>query len=159
MKITTVSVCALCGILPLIFLPVLPGSLCLIGIFCFACALSFVPYKYTQYASLTLLFFLWGILAAKQAVWPGNTLPGATQEAVVQITATDHATTHYGQITHVQGKRLFPSVGVVLYGQYLPGEVCAGQRWAMKLKVRAVHGQLNEGDWIASVMRSRNISL
>lgn len=145
MKITTVSVCALCGILPLILLPVLPGSLCLIGIFCFACALSFVPYKYTQYASLTLLFFLWGILAAKQAVWPGNTLPGATQEAVVQITATDHATTHYGQITHVQGKRLFPSVGVVLYGQYLPGEVCAGQRWAMKLKVRAVHGQLNEG--------------
>ncbi|SUH38337.1 ComEC family competence protein [Salmonella enterica subsp. enterica] len=45
----------------------------------------------------------------------------------------------------MRGKPLFPAVGIVLHGQYLPTEVCAGQQWAMTLKVRAVHGQLNEG--------------
>lgn len=75
----------------------------------------------------------------------GNVLPAATQEATVVITATDHMTTHYGRITHLRGKPLFPAVGIVLHGQYLPTEVCAGQQWAMTLKVRAVHGQLNEG--------------
>lgn len=32
-----------------------------------------------------------------------------------------------------------------MYGEYLPQAVCAGQQWSMKLKVRAVHGQLNDG--------------
>lgn len=54
-------------------------------------------------------------------------------------------TTHYGQITRLQGRLLFPSPGITLYGEYLPQAVCAGQQWAMKLKVRAVHGQLNDG--------------
>lgn len=145
MKITTVSSCALCGILPLTVLPSLPEMLYVSGLFCLACVLCLIPHKYLHYAGLTLLFFLWGILAAKDATWAGNTLPANTQQAIVQITGTDHMTTHYGQITHLQGRRIFPAQGIVLYGQYLPGEVCAGQKWAMTLKVRAVHGQLNEG--------------
>ena len=145
MKITTVSTCALFGILPLMLLPTLPGMLCIGIVFCLACLLCFLPHKYIRSAGLTLLFFLWGILAAKEALWAGNTLPAKTQQAIVQITGTDNMTTHYGQITHLQGRRIFPAQGIVLYGQYLPGDVCAGQTWAMTLKVRAVHGQLNEG--------------
>ncbi|WP_244558107.1 hypothetical protein [Escherichia coli] len=72
-------------------------------------------------------------------------LTGATQDAIVEIIATDGMTTHYGQITHLQGRRIFPAPGLVLYGEYLPQAVCAGQVWSMKLKVRAVHGQLNDG--------------
>lgn len=145
MKITTVSACALCGILPLVLLPALPETLGVVAIFALACLVSLVPCKMAHYSALILLFFLWGVMAAKQSLWPGNTLPAATQEATVVITATDNMTTHYGRITHLKGKRLFPSPGVVLYGQYLPTEPCAGQRWAMTLKVRPVHGQLNEG--------------
>ena len=145
MKITTVSTCALLGILPLMLLPMLPGMLCIGIVFCLACLLCFLPYKYMRSAGLTLLFFLWGILAAKEAMWAGNMLPAKTQQAIVRITGTDNMTTHYGQITHLQGKRIFPAQGIVLYGQYLSGDVCAGQTWAMTLKVRAVHGQLNEG--------------
>lgn len=78
-------------------------------------------------------------------MWAGETLTGATQDAIVEITATDGMTTHYGQITHLQGRRIFPAPGLVLYGEYLPQAVCAGQQWSMKLKVRAVHGQLNDG--------------
>lgn len=145
MRITGVSTCALCGILPLTVLPSLPGTWCFSGLICLACLLCLIPRQYLQYAGLTLLFFLWGILSAKEAIWAGTTLPGKTQQATVHITATDNKTTHYGQITHLQGRRIFPAIGIALYGQYLPVDVCAGQRWSMSLKVRAVHGQLNEG--------------
>lgn len=145
MKITTVGVCIICGIFPLLILPQLPGTLTLASLTVFACVLVFIPFKTVRYIALTLLFFVWGILAAKQILWAGETLTGATQDAIVEITATDGMTTHYGQITHLQGRRIFPAPGLVLYGEYLPQAVCAGQLWSMKLKVRAVHGQLNDG--------------
>lgn len=145
MKITTVGVCIICGIFPLLILPQLHGTLTLAFLTLFACVLAFIPVKTVRYIALTLLFFVWGILAAKQILWAGETLTGATQDAIVEITATDGMTTHYGQITHLQGRRIFPAPSLVLYGEYLPQAVCAGQLWSMKLKVRAVHGQLNDG--------------
>ena len=145
MKITTVGVCIICGIFPLLILPQLPGTVTLAFLTLFACVLAFIPVKTVRYIVLTLLFFVWGILAAKQILWAGETLTGATQDAIVEIIATDGMTTHYGQITNLQGRRIFPAPGLVLYGEYLPQAVCAGQVWSMKLKVRAVHGQLNDG--------------
>lgn len=145
MKITTVSVCIICGILPLLILPQLPATMTLAGLTAFACFLAFIPRQTIRYVAMTVLFFLWGVLAAKQLQWAGETLPAAMQDAIVEITATDGMTTHYGKITHLQGQRVFPAPGIVLYGEYLPQAVCAGQRWEMKLKVRAVHGQLNDG--------------
>lgn len=145
MKITTVGVCIICGIFPLLILPQLHGTVTLAFLTLFACVLAFIPVKTVRYIALTLLFFVWGILAAKQILWAGETLTGATQDAIVEIIATDSMTTHYGQITHLQGRRIFPAPGLVLYGEYLPQAVCAGQVWSMKLKVRAVHGQLNDG--------------
>ena len=145
MKLTTVSLCALCGIFPLILLPTLPGTLCVLALFTVACLLSLLPYNVMQCSALVLLFFLWGVMAAKQSLWAVNTLPVKTQDAIVEITATDNQTTHTGRITHLNGHALFPPVGIVLYDQYLPLPPCAGQRWAMTLKVRAVHGELNEG--------------
>ncbi|HBU7549672.1 TPA: ComEC family protein [Escherichia coli] len=145
MKITTVGVCIISGIFPLLILPQLPGTLTLAFLTLFACVLAFIPVKTVRYIALTLLFFVWGILSAKQILWAGETLTGATQDAIVEITATDGMTTHYGQITHLQGRRIFPASGLVMYGEYLPQAVCAGQQWSMKLKVRAVHGQLNDG--------------
>ncbi len=88
MKITTVSVCVVCGILPLMILPVLPDTWILAVLFCLACLLCLIPHHYARYAALTLLFFMWGIFAARQAIWAGNVLPAATQEATVVITAT-----------------------------------------------------------------------
>lgn len=107
MKITTVGVCIICGIFPLLILPQLHGTLTLASLTVFACVLVFIPFKTVRYIALTLLFFVWGILAAKQILWAGETLTGATQDAIVEITATDGMTTHYGQITHLQGRRIF----------------------------------------------------
>lgn len=106
MKITTVGVCIICGIFPLLILPH-RSTLTLASLTVFACVLVFIPFKTVRYIALTLLFFVWGILAAKQILWAGETLTGATQDAIVEITATDGMTTHYGQITHLQGRRIF----------------------------------------------------
>ena len=127
MKITTVGVCIICGIFPLLILPQLPGTVTLAFLTLFACVLAFIPVKTVRYIVLTLLFFVWGILAAKQILWAGETLTGATQDAIVEIIATDGMTTHYGQITHLQGRRIFPAPGLVLYGEYLPQTVFSVQ--------------------------------
>ena len=158
MKITTVGVCIICGIFPLLILPQLPGTLTLAFLTLFACVLAFIPVKTVRYIALTLLFFVWGILAAKQILWAGETLTGATQDAIVEITATDGMTTHYGQITYLQGRRIFPAPSLVLYGEYLPQAVCAGQLWSMKLKVRAFMVNLMMAALIASVMPLPSIS-
>ncbi|MDF7729199.1 hypothetical protein PUR50_30645, partial [Enterobacter hormaechei subsp. steigerwaltii] len=45
MKITTVGVCIICGIFPLLILPQLPGTLTLASLTVFACVLVFIPFK------------------------------------------------------------------------------------------------------------------
>lgn len=63
MKITTVGVCIISGIFPLLILPQLPGTLTLAFLTLFACVLAFIPVKTVRYIALTLLFFVWGILS------------------------------------------------------------------------------------------------
>jgi len=100
-----------------------------------------------KYAGLTLLFCVWGILAAKESVWPMQHLTTGAVQAEVAITATDGATQHQGNILRVDGKRWWASTGITLYGNYLPQKACAGQRWSMTLRLRPVHGELNDGGY------------
>lgn len=58
MKITTVGVCIICGIFPLLILPQLPGTVTLAFLTLFACVLAFIPVKTVRYIVLTLLFFI-----------------------------------------------------------------------------------------------------
>lgn len=76
-----------------------------------------------------------------------NYLTQAPQQAEVVITATDGATMHQGRIVSLNGERVWAAMGVALYGNYLPQNVCVGQRWAMTLRLRAVHGELNDGGY------------
>lgn len=98
-----------------------------------------------HYAALITLFFVWGVLSARQALWPTHTLTNGNRQVEVMLTATDGQTTHQGRIVRLDGRRLFPAPGVSLYGNYLPEPPCAGQVWAMTLRARPVHSQLNEG--------------
>ncbi|STP20759.1 putative competence-related protein [Escherichia coli] len=65
MKITTVGVCIICGIFPLLILPQLPGTVTLAFLTLFACVLAFIPVKTVRYIVLTLLFFVWGHISSK----------------------------------------------------------------------------------------------
>jgi len=100
-----------------------------------------------KYIGIALLFCVWGMLAAQESVWPMQHLTTGAVQAEVEITATDGATLHQGNILSVDGKRWWATTGVTLYGNYLPQQACAGQRWSMTLRLRPAHGELNDGGY------------
>ena len=64
MKITTVGVCIICGIFPLLILPQLPGTVTLAFLTLFACVLAFIPVKTVREIALTVLCVVGGVCAA-----------------------------------------------------------------------------------------------
>ncbi|WP_375602900.1 ComEC family protein [Enterobacter hormaechei] len=147
MGIHVISMCAILAIIPLYWLPVLPDLHLVWLLIATGIALSVQQRKWLSFSGLALLFMCWGILAAQESVWPMNHLTQAPQQAEVVITATDGATMHQGRIVSVNGERMWAVTGVALYGNYLPQKVCVGQRWAMTLRLRAIHGEINEGGY------------
>ncbi|MDI3359678.1 ComEC family protein [Lelliottia sp. V89_10] len=147
MGVPAISACLIMAIIPLLWLPSLPGMPVIWVCIVVGILLAAQRLIYLRYTGLWLLFFAWGVLAAQEAVWPMQHLTDGPQQAEVVITATDGATTHQGQIVRLNGKPWRSTTGVMLYGNYLPQPACAGQRWAMTLRLRAVHGELNDGGY------------
>jgi len=147
MGVPAISACLIMAIIPLLWLPSLPGLPVIWVCIAVGVLLAAQCLIYLRYTGLWLLFFAWGVLAAQEAVWPMQHLTDGPQQAEVVITATDGATTHQGQIVRLNGKPWRSTTGVMLYGNYLPQPACAGQRWAMTLRLRAVHGELNDGGY------------
>ncbi|HDX8958505.1 TPA: ComEC family protein [Klebsiella oxytoca] len=145
MRLPQLAGCVIIGILPLLWLPDLPERLVTWGLMLLALLIAQCRRRAAQYAALITLFFVWGVLSARQVLWPTQTLTNGNRQVEVVLTATDGQTTHQGRIVRLDGRRLFPAPGVSLYGNYLPEPPCAGQVWAMTLRARPVHGQLNEG--------------
>lgn len=145
MRLPQLAGCVIIGILPLLWLPDLPGRSVTWGLMLLVLLIAQCRRRAAQYAALITLFFVWGVLSARQALWPTQTLTNGNRQVEVVLTATDGQTTHQGRIVRLDGRRLFPAPGVSLYGNYLPEPPCAGQVWAMTLRARPVHGQLNEG--------------
>lgn len=145
MRLTALAACITLGIMPLAWLPALPGIRTIWCVIIAGFLLGCQRYLVLRYAGMALLVFAWGILAAMEAIWPAQHLPAAHRQIEFEITHSDNATRHQGKIRRLNSKRLLTAPGITLYGQYLPAPACAGQRWAMTIRARAVHGQLNEG--------------
>ncbi|HCB1499980.1 TPA: ComEC family protein [Klebsiella michiganensis] len=145
MRLPQLAGCVMVGILPLLWLPVLPGRFVVWGLIAVALLIAQCRHDTAQYVALIILFLAWGILSARQVLWPTETLLDRNRQVEIELTATDGQTTHQGKIVRLDGRRLFPAPGVSLYGNYLPETPCAGQVWAMTLRARPVHGQLNDG--------------
>ncbi|HCH0656698.1 TPA: ComEC family protein [Enterobacter asburiae] len=147
MGIPALSVCVILAIAPLLWLPELPSHHTVWIMIVGGVVLAARRNVRLKYAGITLLFCVWGILAAKESVWPMQHLTTGAVQAEVEITATDGATQHQGNILSVDGQRWWASTGVTLYGNYLPQKACAGQRWSMTLRLRPAHGELNDGGY------------
>lgn len=147
MGIPAISLCAILAIVPLLWLPVLPERHTVWVMIAGGIALAAQRHNVLKYMGIMVLFCVWGLLAAQESVWPMQHLTTGAVQAEIEITATDGATMHQGNILRVDGQRWWASTGVTLYGNYLPQKVCAGQRWAMTLRLRPVHGELNDGGY------------
>ena len=147
MGIPAISLCAILAIMPLLWLPVLPERHTVWVMIAGGIALAAQRHNVLKYMGIMVLFCVWGLLAAQESVWPMQHLTTGAVQAEIEITATDGATMHQGNILRIDGQRWWASTGVTLYGNYLPQKVCAGQRWAMTLRLRPVHGELNDGGY------------
>ena len=145
MRLPWLAGCAIIAMLPLLWLPVLPGPYSLAGASALALALIRLHGRAVAGVAMTLLLVVWGVLSAHQALWPTRHLTGAIRQAEVILSETDGQTLHRGQMVRLRGRYLFPPVGVTLYGELAPAPACAGQHWLMTLRLRPVHGQLNDG--------------
>lgn len=145
MRLPWLAGCAIIAMLPLLWLPVLPGPCSLAGASALALALIRLHGRAVAGVAMTLLLVVWGVLSAHQALWPTRHLTGAIRQAEVILSETDGQTLHRGQMVRLRGRYLFPPVGVTLYGELAPAPACADQHWLMTLRLRPVHGQLNDG--------------
>ena len=147
MPLPQLCISVITGILPLFWLSALPAFSSIVLLLCTGVLIAAIPFSALRYAGLTMIFFGWGLLAAHEVVLPAEQLAGHDRQVEVRITGTDHVGAHEGVITRYGGRRLFPAPGVKLYSDALPEPVCGGQRWAMTLRLRPVHSQLNEGSF------------
>ncbi|MGC6009701.1 ComEC family protein [Enterobacter kobei] len=147
MGIPALCICAILAIAPLLWLPELPSRYTVWIMLAGGVVLGTCQNVRLKYVGTALLFCAWGLLAAQESVWPMQHLTTRAVQAEVEITATDGATQHQGKIRTVNGRRWWASTGVTLYGNYLPQRACAGQRWAMMLRLKPAHGELNDGGY------------
>lgn len=145
MRLSQLAGCVVVGICPLLFLPELPTPLAVQVIIGGAILMSLYRWRPLRYLALTMLFFAWGVLSARQVLWPMQVLPGGNRQVEIKLTAVEGETTYQGNILRFNGQRLWPAPGVTLYGNALPDPPCAGQRWKMTVRLRPVHSQLNVG--------------
>jgi competence protein ComEC len=89
------------------------------------------------------LFFAWGFWRRSLADAAFN---HGGRQAEVELTATT-AQRSIRETFSVEMASAGGLTGVTLYGNYLPQKACAGQRWTMTLRLRPVHGELNDGGY------------
>lgn len=145
MPLPRLCICVITGILPLLWLPVLPAYSTINVLLGIGCSVGILPAWVLRCVGLAMIFFCWGLLAASEAVQPAEYLTGRDRQVEVKIATTDRVGIHEGLIIRHNGGRLFPAPRVKLYSEMLPEPPCGGQRWAMTLRLRPVHSQLNEG--------------
>jgi len=133
------------GLLPLLWLPVIPSLPWIVGLLGVALILLLRHEPGAKKGGLFLLAVCWGCLAASQSLIFFQKIPEKPVSADVVVTRSDGQQYHEVKIVRLSGKPLFPQPGVRVYGARLPAPVCAGQRLRLKLKLRPLHGQLNEG--------------
>lgn len=138
-------ICIIAGILPLVWLADIPSLSGIIMLLAVALCLLAPGKQALRYPVIILLSLCWGLLSARQSLAPFEVWLQKPVTADVVIVRTDGEKNHELRLLKGPEGYLFPPAGVVLRNVYLPGPVCSGQKWQMKLRLQPVHGQLNEG--------------
>jgi competence protein ComEC len=92
MRLPWLAGCAIIAMLPLLWLPVLPGPGILAGASALALLLTRLRGTAIAVVAMTLLLMVWGVLSAHQALWPTRHLTGAIRQAEVILSETDGQT-------------------------------------------------------------------
>lgn len=91
-SLPVLSLCVMAGLSPLLFLPSLPGIAQIAVITIASTLMLFLRHSAVRFLALALLFFCWGLLAARQVTLPYDLLTTKTHQVEAVITGTDGAT-------------------------------------------------------------------
>ncbi|WP_145524819.1 ComEC family protein [Yersinia rohdei] len=142
------AVAVVVGLLPLAFLPQLPGMTLISMSLILGAVLWLSGNIYCQWLTLALVSFVWGCwqgdkLLEQIALWTQK------EQQVIGIIKSAHLTGVETNkvlisIQQVNGKRILAPIAVM--AEWKNGlDYCAGQQWKLRLKMRGVHSLLNEG--------------
>lgn len=132
----------------LLFLPELPSGSVLCGIVLLSFLLLRSEVRVLQALAWLGGIFCWGVLVAQQQIQQIDKLTRRPLEAEVRVITTEPGRQQISiKIVSVSGQAQFPALQArVTVGDEVT-EFCAGQRWRMRLRLRPVHGRLNEGGY------------
>ena len=134
--------------LPLGILPHIPAASVILIIFGFAVVLGLMPITLLRITGIALLMLVWALAEARQMINTIEQLVVTPVEATLQIAEVREDKQQLtAQILRVGQRYQFPPLFVTLNNASANQPFCAGQRWQMKLRLRAVHGRLNEGEF------------
>ncbi|WP_145590437.1 ComEC family protein [Yersinia aleksiciae] len=137
------------GLLPLIFLPQLPGANIIGALLVLAGLLGLIRNIYCHCLALVVISFVWGSWHGNKVLAQIEALTQSEQQIVATVNSSRLAWVEENKvllgIQQVNGQRVFPPIAVTVPWPDTFGHHCAGQRWSLSLRMRAVHSLLNEG--------------
>lgn len=141
---------AILAALPLNFLPSLPAKQTEAFLVLLSLGLFATGGKWAKEMAIVLMLFVWMVIPGRILLEQVDALTVSNINAEVQIAAVMKPTERLKvRIKRVDGKRVFPPIYALINHQHDPDKFCAGQRWNMRLSLRAVHARLNEGGFDA----------
>lgn len=136
--------------LPLLFLATLPALNQLICPLIAMIILIMLPGRLLRFIGTGGLLCIWAILAAQQSLEPLVALSEKEIEAQAEVTQVLRDKGRLVvKLLEYDHKPVGPTVYASVLVEHLEYAWCAGQRWEMKLRLRPVHGRLNEGGFDA----------
>ncbi|WP_261131211.1 ComEC family protein [Serratia quinivorans] len=140
----------ICGISPLLIMPYLPDVRIALWVILPVCLCLWGRGCAGRFMAWGALGFLWAVFSAGTLVNQINRLSqGPVVSAVVQVSsialagATRKPTVM--RIERLNGRWLVPSIAFSTLWRPKDRSLCAGQRWQLQLRLRPLHGNLNEG--------------
>ncbi|MGE4799019.1 ComEC family protein [Yersinia hibernica] len=148
LSIDHVALAIIAGLLPLIWLPQLPGVELIGALLLLGGLLWTSGNTYCQCLTLALMSFVWGCWHGDKILAQVEQLTQREQQVIATI-STPHLAWVEGnkvllEIQQVNGKRIFPAIKVTVKWREGLGH-CSGQQWKLWLRMRGVHSLLNEG--------------
>ncbi|WP_255562105.1 DNA internalization-related competence protein ComEC/Rec2 [Rahnella sp. PD12R] len=147
-----VAVAIITGMVPLIFLAIIPTAAQLFSLFLIVCLLFVSERKLFRLIAITLLSFCWAAYQGQIQLQQISSLQGVKREVITEVQTVNLGTegaSVFFKIEREDGKRVFPPV--LFRAKWEGGRVTllAGQRWKMLVSLRPVHSLLNEGGFDA----------
>lgn len=154
---TTGAGIAILATLPLLLLPQIPSGITLAVLTLIAIFLLHRSHKAAVLAGITLLVACWAQGEARSLLNAMELLTRRPVDATVSVSAVDtRQNLLLVRLIRVDGRLQFPPMFVQISNVSDTENWCAGQRWHMRLRLRAVHGRLNEGGYDLQRVRVAN---